>query len=130
MITLAGVELPGDLEWLDEYDWSPVTQQIEPATDGALHIEESALLAGRPITLGPSGNSNIWISRATADALRALLIVPRGQEDAMALVLEDEREFNVLFRHGDKGMEARPVMYMAPSAPDDRYTLTLRLMAV
>jgi dipeptidyl aminopeptidase/acylaminoacyl peptidase len=72
---LAGVTLPDDLEWVDEFDRSPVSQQVEVSLAGALIVEESAQLTGAPITLrsGQSG-SNYWAlaDRATVIALQAL----------------------------------------------------------
>ena len=56
--TLGAITLPGDLEWIDEFSWSPVGQQVDVTLGGSLIVEESAQLAGRPITLrtGQSGN--------------------------------------------------------------------------
>lgn len=62
------VTLPADLEWSDEYAWQPVEQSIEFSVTGAVIIEHSTRLAGRPITL--SGDSNRCIlTRATLDQL-------------------------------------------------------------
>jgi len=51
MSSLAGIPLPDDIEWPDENEWSPVTQQLEVSLSGAMLVEESMQLAGRPITL-------------------------------------------------------------------------------
>lgn len=133
MITLAGVTLPGDLDWPDEFEWGPVTQQVDVSTAGALLIEESAQAVGRPITLRSGNNGNQWwglVTREIVLDLQALAATPRGQAAAMTLVLEDAREFDVLFRHGDGGMEARPVSPVAPAVDSDLYAITLRLITV
>ena len=126
--TLAGIELPGDLEWADEWTWSPVAQQVEVTLGGSVLLEESAPGAGRPITLrsGQQG-SRYWglVPLTTLTALQALANAPR--DTPMLLVLPDEREFDVYFRHGDLAIDARPWRHVWPAEPTDYYLLTLRL---
>jgi hypothetical protein len=49
MSSLAGVALPDDLEWPDEWSWSPVSQAVSVSIGGSLIVEEQAQLAGRPM---------------------------------------------------------------------------------
>ncbi len=56
MITLDATELPDDLHWSNEYDWSATEQAEEYTVTGALILEPSTRLSGRPITL-TSGSS-------------------------------------------------------------------------
>ncbi|MFO7582113.1 hypothetical protein, partial [Guyparkeria sp.] len=96
VITLDTITLPGDLEWTDEFDWTPVEQSHEPSLTGALIIDESARLTGRPVTL--SGGENFgWITRDTVEALYLLLTPGR----VMTLTLADARTLSVTWRHGD-----------------------------
>lgn len=132
-ITLGLIELPGDLRWSDEFTWLPTVSQVELACNGAVWVEESAQLSGRPITL-ESGTDNSrlhWavVSRATVGALHALASVTHATP--LVLVLEDERSFNVRFRHQDgPAVEARPLRHIAPHIAGDLYHITLRLMQV
>lgn len=133
MSTLGAVELPPDMRWLDEYAWLPTASQVEVACNGALWVEESAQLAGRPITLesGTDGSTQHWAlaTRATVDALRAMAAMVHVAPQV--LVLEDGRSFNVRFRHHDGiAVEARPVRHIVPHQADDLYHITLRLMQV
>lgn len=131
-ITLDDITLPGDMLWTDEFRWSPVAQQVDVTTGGSMLVEESAQLAGRPITLvanrGDDGGY-VWLERSTLVALQALCNAPL--DDAILLTLHDGRTFNVRFRYGDGApVEADPVQQIAPYIDSDAYTLTLRLMQV
>lgn len=78
------------LQWINEYDWSPVKQSYEHSTDGALLVDEAVMLAGRPITLQGSETA-AWISKALCDTLQAwkslpntnLVLVLRGMPRAV-----------------------------------------------
>lgn len=123
-ITLDTVQLPDDLEWIDEYDWSPVSQVREHTIGGSLVVEEGTMLAGRPITL--SGRDYAWVERSVVDELRALLVA--GQ--IMTLTLEDGRQFAVIWRHDDRPIQAAPVDFRAPPEATDPYYIELRLIEV
>lgn len=129
---LATIELPDDMQWIDEFTWLPVAQQVDIASDGALHIEESVQLAGRPVTLEGRLEGSVGFAlpaRSTIVALHALAQTPRT--DPMTLLLPDGRSFNVMFRHGDGvAVEAHPIKHIVPAEDADLYTLTLRLMQV
>lgn len=122
-ITLGGVTLPDDLQWTDEYAWSPVARASEYSLTGALIVEEAAKLAGRPITLGGDW---AWVSIATLTALRALAATP-GWTGTLALA--DAREFIVAFR--EDGITAEAVVFEAPSgAQNDQWRVTIQLQTV
>lgn len=132
-VILDTIELPEDLRWADEYAWLPVASQVDVTCGGSLLVEESAQLAGRPITLesGTDGDGRHWavVTRETVEALRALAAA--AQADPLELELEDGRTFDVRFRHGDGvAVEARPVKHIAPHENGDYYHLTLRLLQV
>lgn len=129
---LGGIELPGDLEWTDEYRWSPVGQQVTRTLTGALVIQASAMQSGRPITLEAKGDSHVWLARGVIDTLRSALTTPGA---TMELTLVDGRTFTVTGRHHDGvPFEAEQVMFMATADTALRdtlpHTLTLRLMQV
>ena len=50
-ITLAGITLPGDLYWSDEFTAWKVGQARKTSLTGALILHVGALQTGRPITL-------------------------------------------------------------------------------
>lgn len=133
MSSLASIALPDDLEWVDEFDYSRTAQQVDYALSGALIVEEAARLQGRPITLRSwqSGNTYAALAdRATVIALQAQADTPRDQASPMALELPDGRTTTVLFRHGEKGISARPWKHIVPQLATDLYLIELRLMAV
>ena len=64
-------------------------------------------------------------------ALRALVDTPRGQADAMELVLPDGRTTTVLFRgSGAERFSARAWKHIVPAEAGDLYLIELRLQAV
>ncbi len=131
--SLAAIQLPDDMRWVDEFTWLPTVSHVELASNGALWVEESAQLAGRPITLesGSDGNGRPWalVRRATVEALRALAAAPAPAP--LDLEVPDGRTFSVRFRHQDgPAVEARPLRHIVPHVADDLYHLTLRLMQV
>ncbi len=129
---LDGITLPADMKWTDEFHWTPVAQQVEVTTAGSLLVEESAQLAGRPITLEAQRDDDggyIWVDRATLVELNSLAASPLI--DAILLTLHDGRTFNVRFRYGDgPPVEADPVRHIVPAIDDDVYLIKLRLMQV
>lgn len=130
--TLDTITLPADMKWTDEFRWTPVAQQVEVTTAGALLVEESGQLAGRPITLEAQRDDDggyVWVDRATLLDLNALAASPLA--DSILLTLHDGRTFNVRFRYGDgPPVDATAVRHIVPAVDDDVYTLTLRLMQV
>lgn len=130
--TLDSITLPADMKWVDEFHWTPVAQQVEVTTAGSLLVEESAQLAGRPITLEAQRDDDggyVWVDRATLVELYSLAATPL--DDSILLTLHDGRTFNVRFRYGDGApVDADPVRHIVPAVDDDVYLLTLRLMQV
>ena len=131
-VSLAGIELPRDVEWTDEFGWLPTAAQVDVTCGGSLVVEESAQLAGRPITLRGvfSGSRGYALApRTVIKALHALASEP--QAAPMPLLLEDGRSFDVRFRHHDGvAFEAQPARHIAPHEDSDLYAFTLRLMVV
>lgn len=122
-ITLGGVTLPDDLQWIDEFAWSPVVRVSEYSLTGALLLEEATRLAGRPITLG---GDHAWLHVSTLAALRALAATPGWTG---TLTLADARTFAVAFR--GEGVTAVPVVFQAPSgAAEDQWRVTINLQTV
>lgn len=124
------ITLPDDLEWTDETAYSVVEQSAEYTVTGALVVDVGARLKGRPITLVGEmvGNQGLWVTRAVVDALRAWADTP-GQ--VLTLTMTGYAAKSVMFRLQDgPGVEARPVLFSAPIAAADAYTLTLYLMEI
>jgi len=121
------IELPDDLHWVDEFDWSPVAQSAEYTLGGCLVIEESAKLAGRPITLGGAHDDMGWVTRETVLALQGRRNIP-GR--TFTLTLKDARTFTVVFRQSDTPITAVPVLAWNQTESGHWYSLALRFMEV
>lgn len=100
------IELPDDLVWQDEYAWSPVMQNVSYSTTGALFIQESVKLSGRPITLTGKSDTG-WIQRSVVAALQEFAETAGKQ---MTLTLKDGRTFNVMFRQNEKPIDVVNVL--------------------
>lgn len=90
------ITLPESLQWENEFNFSPVTQDVKRTIGGGLIIQEGALLHGVPITL--EGGENVWCTRDTIKDVATIASVA-GKE--LVLTLSDGRVFNVIFRRDD-----------------------------
>ena len=114
------------LEWVDEFDWSPVAQQHDRALSGGLIIQQGSLLYGRPITL--KSNGGCWFPLHVVRALEVLRDLP-GR--VMPLTLPDGRQFSVVFDHSTgKPLQARPVWRQVNPGDDHDYEIELYLLTV
>lgn len=123
--------LDPDLQWADEFDWSPIEQAVEYSLTGALIVDHGEKLAGRPITLQAPGDNAAWMLRAVLSQLQAWEADP-----ALASMTLNLRGtiYNVIFRrHDGAPIEAHPVEFVANPIPGgfgDWYLTTLRFMVI
>lgn len=134
-ITLDGIALSEDLLWTDEFTAWKVGQAIKTSLTGARIVQESALQAGRPITLETQQDGNAYAGVVTLDVLRALLASEEQPGNTFDLVMpahnSGTRSFTVGWRRsGGAAIEARPVKHITPLVDGDFYAVTLRLMTV
>lgn len=119
------IELPEDLYWIDEFDWSRIAQSAPVyMLSGAMSIQQGIKKAGRPITL--TGDW-VWLKRSDLLTLQSWTDVA---ELTMTLTHYDERTFKVIWRLHDKGITASPVEYTTPESSDADYIATIRLMTI
>jgi hypothetical protein len=122
------IELPDDLEWVDEFTWTPVAQSMEYGATGSLFIQESEKQAGRTITL--QGEEDMcWVSRSTVLALQALY---EQTDNEMTLTLEDARTFTVRFlQSGGNPVDVSPVVKGSFYGSGDYYKInSIKLIEV
>ncbi|MCK5770941.1 hypothetical protein [Algiphilus sp.] len=120
-VTLGGISLPDDIVWLDELAGPQVAQARARTLGGGQVIEETALLSGRPITLG----GGVWASRSTVLALRTLA-ADAGETHTLDLRGDT---YTVAFVRPNP-IEATPVIRYADPAAEDPHELTVRLIEV
>lgn len=119
------IELPEDLYWTDEFDWSRIAQSAPVyMLSGAMSIQQGVKKAGRPITL--TGDW-VWLKRSDLLTLQSWTDVA---ELTMTLTHYDGRTFEVIWRLHDKGISTSPVEYTTPEPSDADYTATIRLMTI
>lgn len=121
------VELDPDLFWSDEFEWDAVEQSATYTLTGALSVQQSTKLAGRPITLLPEDDSSAWMPRAALEQLRTWASTPM-----QVLTLAGLRGVSrsVIFRRQSGSIEARPVVHYSDVDGSDNYRVTLRFMEV
>ena len=114
--SLAGIALPDDIQWTDEFTAWKVGQIIRPTLTGALVVQEAAMQAGRPITLqGFDDGGSRYVAPITLSQLNALRALEETAGGAnMTLTLlgtgDTTRSFTVRFRRTDgPAIEARPI---------------------
>ncbi len=128
-VTLAGIALPDDLQWVDEFAGFGVGQNITPTLTGSLLVEEFGQTEGRPITLEAGGAS--WMERQAVQQLEALVATPLGDDQTLAFVWGDGRTFDVVFdRSRDNGFRAVELRRLAAEAQTDKhkYLITISLL--
>jgi hypothetical protein len=114
------ITLPGDLNWEDEFKWSPVTQSREYAISGSMIVQEWVKQVGRPITL-KGGDDRSWITKPDVIKLQTLASLP-GKE--VALLLGDGRAFTVILDHsGGNAFESAQVFNVFPHTNDDFFVI-------
>jgi hypothetical protein len=111
-IILAGITLPDDLQWIDEFTGHGVGQIITPTLTGALLVEEAQQTKGRQITLESNGAA--WTTRSTVEALATLVATPLALGATLAFEWADGRTFDVVFdRSRGPGFRATEVQRLA-----------------
>lgn len=128
-VTLEGITLPTDIQWVDEFNGHGVGQAITPTLTGALVIEETAQIDGRPITL-ESGDGS-WVERQVIEQLYALESTPLAPDTTLTLVWADGRSFDVVFdRSGGAAFRAVEVIRLAASSQQigHPYLITISLL--
>ena len=126
MITLDTLELPRELVWVDEMEWTPILQSEEYMLSGALDIQCGKKMAGRPITLARE-QGEVWAPRTLILALMELAEEPGKQ---MTLTLHDGRAYKVIFKQSDKPIESKQVVEYHDPITDTWYTLALKFLAI
>ncbi len=121
--TLAGIDIPRRLVWIDEFHWSAMERAQERGLTGKLIVDLARRQGGRPITLA-SAEDHGWLPRAAVQALQALADASNAP---MPLQLADGRTFTVVFAPGEP-MQATPIE-RAELPPDNLpYVVTLNLV--
>lgn len=135
-VVLAGIELPADLRWTDEFTAWRIGQQVRTSLSGALIVQESARQSGRPITLQTTRDGQAYVGPVQLGVLRQLQELS-GQLQAAPLTLilpahnGGDRTFQVRWRRTEgAAVEADPCRFAVPALDADYFSITLRLMTV
>lgn len=126
-VQLDTLELPVDLVWADEFQYSDIAQQKQRSLTGALIIQESAKLEGRPITL-VGGQESAWATREQVLALQALVDTV---DNDMTLTFHGT-SYTVRFDRegGNTPVDASPIVACTNPEMVQYYGITIKLMTV
>jgi hypothetical protein len=124
MITLDGLSLTSDLLWIDEYTWTPVSQQEDVMSDGSVVVQAEVQQTGRSITL-LGGDTYGYVKKSVVDALK---VKAEDPGKLMSLELNDGRTFQVVFT--DARFTASTVCDNNNPDSEFLYTLSLYLMVL
>lgn len=114
------------LEWVDEWEWTPVAQEQERSLTGKLLVQQGSKLHGRPITLKSNGGA--WFPLSLVRSLEVLRDIP-GR--VMPLTLPDGRAFHVIFDHSEGApLKASPLFREVAPGADHLYEIELYLITV
>lgn len=120
-MTLDGIDIT-NLVWIDEFQFNQVEQEQTRGINGGLIVQGAVKHYGRPITLSKS-----WLQRSVVEQLVAKEL---GNPE-MSLILDDGREFAVIFnRTRGPAVAATPVFDITNAPADWRYEVTLRLTTI
>jgi len=125
-ITVDAIEIPDDLHWVDEHDWTPIAQTEQFTLTGSLVVDQGAKSAGRPITLtsgeAPKG-------AAIDGALLTLLKSKVSSGVAMVLYYRGV-SFDVMWRGNNPITATSLVPELADPDADSLFWITLRFIEV
>lgn len=118
--------LTDDLTELSPF-WQPVVQAVTYTLTGAMLVDESIKLAGRPLTFQSEPNAG-WVEYAKVEQLHRWACVPGKQ---LTLTRYGDSLTVVFNRESGQAVEAKPVLDIGRAPwPEDWMLLTLRLMTI
>lgn len=119
------IELPQDLRWVDEFDWSDLAQSTPTYTlGGSVILQQSVKQSGRPITL--SGEW-VWHRRDDFEKLQNWSATAKLR---LRLTHYDGRQFIATFATHDRAVDCAPVCYRTPELAADQYTGSIYLITI
>lgn len=104
-MVIDSITLPDILQWVDEFNWSPVLHNVQYSVKGSLFIQESTKQAGRIITLQGSESYGL-VPRSTIESLQTSR---NTADNEFTLILRDAREFTVRWYNADSSaLDVKP----------------------
>ena len=118
---LGTLVLPEELQWLDENQHTPVTQETRRTLGGSLVVFSSEINRGRDITIS-SEDGISWLTEAQVAEIQSMA----AQAGATFTLTWGSAEHTVIFRHNDP-----PAVDLRPIAPNfDLFVGTIKLTTV
>lgn len=120
------IDLPDDLEWVDEFEHSPIEQDLQYTIGGNAVVQESAKVKGRPFTL--VGGDQVWMTKSTVKQVYDMMVM---LDQDVFLTMPDASVYKVIFRHAETPFSAFPVHRQTVTTDATMYNnITLKLMEI
>lgn len=120
------VTLEDDLDWMDEFSWSPIVQTVDLSVTGASLVQVGVRQAGRPITL-QGDERRAWVKFPIVQQLDAWSHIA-GK--VLTLVIRGVSR-QVMFRHHDTpSFDAREIWGEVPTLASQNFAVTIKLMEI
>ncbi|TMO54087.1 hypothetical protein [Pseudoalteromonas phenolica] len=107
--------------WADEFAYTLIAEQKEYALNGAAHIEKTAKVADRPITLVSIIES--------ADVFNELFNFGQTQLDPFIVNIRGS-DYSVTFDHSEQPVIGQPIQIYSDTTPDFFENVTIKLRTV
>lgn len=120
------VTLEDDLDWTDEFSWSPIVQTVDPSVTGASLVQIGTRQSGRPITLQGDAQRG-WTRLPVVQQLDAWSHIA-GK--VLTLLLRGV-ERQVMFRHHESpAFDAKEIWGEVPTLASQEFAVTIKLMEI
>lgn len=125
------IELPFDLYPVDDLNWSPVAASAVYTLSGAYDVQQSAKLAGKPLTLQSDASQGLGlVTRDIVNRLHAQAAVPEAVFEMAYDADGKQKKVSVIFDHTTTAIEARPATAFNSPNLDDYFAVTLKFKTV
>lgn len=125
MKSLGGVTLPDQSRWINKDTWYPVMQSARRTISGRSILWAKKLIAGIPIDIELRPDE-AWLPYSDKET-----IISMAQEPGSIMVLIwDDLQYTVSFRHSDGAFAPEPVIGYATDADKDRFGGIIRLITI
>ena len=120
------ISLPDDMNWVDQFNYSPVAQTTEFSVEGAVVVDAAVKNSGREITL-QAGDNYAWLTLSKVTALRNAAATP----GAILTLTIGLSSFRVVFRHNEPpAVDVVPLVELSEYANGDWFYGQLKFLEV
>ena len=133
MVNIAGgalsIDLPGDSVWVNETDFSPISESKKFTLGGRMEITQKNVSKNRKIIIDCFSSMPETINKVNKSKIDQLSLL-RDSAVECYLTVADGRVFKVFFDNASGHIEANPLVDYAVIDVDDLYSLILHFYTI